>query len=82
MIIKTKKTIASSEITDPHLFKQRREIIKALLASAVSGSSISSAFAAREPDWKGLPKVDVLSKTEIPTPIKLVKNYTNITNSL
>jgi len=77
MIIKTKKTIASSEITDPHLFKQRREIIKALLASAVSGSSISSAFAAREPDWKGLPKVDVLSKTEIPTPIKLVKNYTN-----
>lgn len=77
MIIKTKKTIPSSEITDPLLFKQRREIIKFLLASAVSGSSISSAFAAGESDWKDLPKVGMLTNTVTPTPINLVKNYTN-----
>jgi sulfoxide reductase catalytic subunit YedY len=77
MIIKTKKTIPSSEITDPLLFKQRREIIKALLASAVSGSAISSAFATGEPNWQNLPKADVITNSGIPTPIHLVKNYTN-----
>jgi sulfoxide reductase catalytic subunit YedY len=76
MIIKTKKSIPSSEITDPLAFKQRREIIKAVIASLVSGSSISSAFAEGN-DWKSLPKVDGPSLTEIPTPMTLVKNYTN-----
>jgi len=77
MIIKTKKDIASSEITDPLIFKQRRKIIKALLASTIAGSTFSSVFANSETDWKDLPKTNVLANTGIPTPIDLVKNYTN-----
>jgi methionine sulfoxide reductase catalytic subunit len=77
MIIKTKKEIASSEITDPVIFNQRRKIIKALLASAVAGSTFSSAFATGVQDWKGLPKTDVVANGGIPTPIELVENYTN-----
>jgi methionine sulfoxide reductase catalytic subunit len=77
MIIKTKKDIASSEITDPLIFNQRRIIIKALLASAFSGSTISSVFAKSETYWKDLPKTHLPANTEIPTPTDLVKNYTN-----
>ncbi len=77
MIIKTKKDIPFREITDPLIFNQRRKIIKALFASAVAGSTFSSAFAAGEPDWKDLPKTNFLANTEIPTSIDLVKNYTN-----
>ena len=33
MIIKTKKDIPASEITDPLIFKKRRQIIKATLAT-------------------------------------------------
>jgi methionine sulfoxide reductase catalytic subunit len=77
MIIKTKKDIASNEITDPVIFHQRRKIIKALLASTIAGSTFSPVFANSETDWKSLPKTDVLANTGIPTPIDLVKNYTN-----
>ncbi len=77
MIIKTKKDIASSEITDLQVFKQRRKIIKALLASAVAGSTLSSAFATGKLDWKELSKPEVLTNPGIPTPIDLVKSYTN-----
>ncbi|MEQ1546370.1 protein-methionine-sulfoxide reductase catalytic subunit MsrP [Methyloglobulus sp.] len=77
MIIKTEKDIPSSEITDPLLFKQRRKIIKAILASTVASSAFSSAFVTGEPGWKGLPKTNVLANIEAPTPIDLVKNYTN-----
>jgi methionine sulfoxide reductase catalytic subunit len=77
MIIKTKKDIPSSEITDPLIFNQRRKIIKAILASAVAGSTFSSAFATGEPDWKDLPKTNLFTNPGIPTPIDLVKNYTN-----
>jgi methionine sulfoxide reductase catalytic subunit len=77
MIIKTKKDIPSSEITDPLIFKQRRKIIKAMLASAVVGSNISSVFANSEPDWKSLPKADGFAGTLTATPIELAKNYTN-----
>jgi methionine sulfoxide reductase catalytic subunit len=77
MIIKIKKDIPSSEITDPLIFNQRRKIIKALLASAVAGSTFSSAFAKSETEWRDLPKTNLLAKTGIPTPIDLVKNYTN-----
>jgi methionine sulfoxide reductase catalytic subunit len=77
MIIKTKKDIPSSEITDPLIFKQRRKIIKAVLASAVVGSTFSSVFAKSEPDWKNLPKAGGIADTLTATPIDLVKNYTN-----
>jgi methionine sulfoxide reductase catalytic subunit len=77
MIIKTKKDIPSSEITDPLIFKQRRKIIKAMLASAVVGSNITAVFANSEPDWKSLPKADGFAGTLTATPIELAKNYTN-----
>jgi sulfoxide reductase catalytic subunit YedY len=64
MLIKTDKTIPSSEITDYKIFKQRRAIIKGLMAMSASGI-ISPAFAN--------------NKTEqlTPTPVELIKNYTN-----
>ena len=62
MIIKTKKEIASHEITDPVIFNQRRIIIKTLLASVFSGSTISSVLAKSETDWKDLSKTDLLAK--------------------
>jgi methionine sulfoxide reductase catalytic subunit len=77
MIIKTDKDIPSSEITDPLIFKQRRKIIKAILASAVVTSNVSTVFANREPDWKSLPKADGFAGTLTATPVELVKNYTN-----
>jgi len=78
MIIKTKKDIPASEITDPLLFKHRRKIIKAILGYGIaSGSLFSSAFSNSEPDWKILPKTDVLADKVRPTAIDLVKNYTN-----
>lgn len=77
MIIKTKKDIASSEITEPLIFNQRRKIIKALVASAVVGPTFSSVFASGEPDLKSLPKTDVLANIGTSTPIDLVKNHTN-----
>ncbi|WP_131655459.1 hypothetical protein [Methylocucumis oryzae] len=66
MIIKTQKAIPSSEITDPHVFKQRREIIKALFASAVSGSPISSAFATEQLDRKNLLSEDAIANIGTP----------------
>jgi methionine sulfoxide reductase catalytic subunit len=77
MIIKTDKDIPSSEITDPLIFKQRRKIIKAILASAVVTSNVSTVFANSEPDWKSLPKADGFAGTLTATPIEFVKNYTN-----
>ncbi|MEQ1485154.1 protein-methionine-sulfoxide reductase catalytic subunit MsrP [Methyloglobulus sp.] len=77
MIIKTKKDIPSSEITDPLIFKQRRKIIKAILVSAVASSNISAAFANSKADWTNLPKADGLAGTLTATPVDLVKNYTN-----
>jgi sulfoxide reductase catalytic subunit YedY len=64
MLIKTDKTIPSSEITDYKIFKQRRAIIKGLIAVGASGI-ISPALAN--------------TKTEqlTPTPVELIKNYTN-----
>ena len=45
MIIKTHKTIPTSEITDPLIFKNRRQIIKALAGSLLIGTGISSVLA-------------------------------------
>lgn len=76
MIIKTQKPIAASEITDPLLFKQRRQIIKSLLA--ITGASIAPAWASdNKPIWANLPKGDLSARDLSPTPPDLVKNYTN-----
>jgi sulfoxide reductase catalytic subunit YedY len=76
MIIKTQKSIATSEITDYLVFKQRRQIIKSLLA--LTGASIAPAWASdNKPLWTNLPKGDFSARDLSPTPLELVKNYTN-----
>lgn len=78
MIIKTKKDIPPSEITDPLIFKDRRKIIKAMLATMVAGSGISQVLADDNKSvWANLPKSDVTTEALIPTPAELIKNYTN-----
>jgi methionine sulfoxide reductase catalytic subunit len=77
LLIVTKKEIPGSEITDPQVFHQRRKLIKAILASAVAGSSLYSTFAASETDWNNLPDtINVSDKLNV-TPSDFVKNYTN-----
>jgi sulfoxide reductase catalytic subunit YedY len=76
MIIKTKKTLANSEITDPLVFKQRRQLIKSLLA--VTGASIAPAWANENKSiWTALPKGDFSAQDLTPTPPELIKNFTN-----
>lgn len=65
MIIKTKKEIPSSEITDYHVFKQRRQIIKGLMA--LTGASILPTSLANTEQTNQITA----------TPAKLIKNYTN-----
>ncbi len=77
MTIKSKKDIPAGEITDPHIFNQRRTIIKAMLASAITGSGLSSALANTESRWNHLAENDILAISSNITPIELVKNYTN-----
>jgi len=73
----TKKEIPDSEITDPQILHQRRKLIKAILASTVAWSSLSSKFAASETDWKNLSDALTGSDKLNVTPNDLVKNYTN-----
>jgi sulfoxide reductase catalytic subunit YedY len=76
MIIKTQKPIAASEITDPLIFKQRRQIIKSLLA--LTGASIAPTWASdNKPRWDKLPQGDFSARDISPTPLELIKNYTN-----
>jgi len=77
MIIKSKKEISSSEITDSRLFNQRRKVLKALVATALSGSTFPSLFAAEKTELMTFPKPDLAGSTLTTTPIDLVKNYTN-----
>ncbi len=77
MIIKTKKEIPGSEIADPQVFQNRRQIIKALFAlSAVGATMPSFALASNNKRWKDLP-INQLSADLTTTPLELVKNYTN-----
>lgn len=80
MLIKSKKDLPSSEITHPTLFRARRKIIKALLATLTVNSStngIMPAFADNSQTWTDLP-VNALSQADSSTtPAELVKNYTN-----
>ena len=76
MIIKTQKSIAASEITDPLIFKQRRQIIKSLLA--ITGAGFAPAWASEnKPLWDNLPQSDFTAHDLTPTPLELIKNYTN-----
>jgi sulfoxide reductase catalytic subunit YedY len=77
MIIKTQKEIPSSEITDSAVFKERRNLIKTML-TAVAGASVSSAWAGEnKTGWANLTKSNVSTDVLTPTPVELVKNYTN-----
>lgn len=77
MIIKTKKEIPGSEITDPQVFQNRRQIIKALFTlSAVGAAMPSFALASNNKYWKDLP-INQLSADLATTPLELIKNYTN-----
>ncbi|MEI7797066.1 MAG: mononuclear molybdenum enzyme YedY, partial [Methylococcaceae bacterium] len=77
MIIKTHKDIPSSEITDKKVFNERRTLIKAMLVTAV-GATMPSAWANNaKPNAWDLAKSDLSNTALTPTPIELVKNYTN-----
>ena len=77
MIIKTHKDIPSSEITDEKVFNERRTLIKAMLATA-AGASIPTAWANNaKPNAWNVAKSDLSNAALTPTPIELVKNYTN-----
>ncbi len=78
MIIRTTKDIPASEITDPLIFRQRRKIIKAMLATMVTGAGIAPGLANNNNSaWANLPKGDFSSDLLTPTPAELIKNYTN-----
>lgn len=77
MRIITKKEITGGEITEPQIFYQRRKLIKAMLATAVVDTSISSNYAQGEAGSNDLlGTATELNKTNV-TPSDLVKNYTN-----
>ena len=78
MIIKTNKCIPSSEITDPAIFRQRRQIIKAMMAMGITGSGIYSGFAdAIESKWQNVPKGYQPKALLTATSDDIVKNHTN-----
>jgi len=79
VIIKSKKEIPASEITDPLIFKERRNIIKAALAAmAAAVVDISPTWAEDNNSvWANLPQGDFSDDLLIPTPAESVKNYTN-----
>lgn len=78
MIIKTKKDIPASEITDPLVFKNRRKIIKAMLAGMATGIGISPVLAdSSSLTWANLPRGDASTDLLTPTPAELIQNYTN-----
>lgn len=77
MIIKTGNDIPASEITDPKVFRDRRKIIKALLAVSAVGSGMWPVFANTDNAvWQNLPK-NSLSGDLVSTPAGLIENYTN-----
>ncbi len=77
MIIKTKKNISGNEITDPQVFRDRRKLIKALLALTTAGSGIGSVFAASDYAEPGRLAHNGLANNLVLTPKGLIQNYTN-----
>ncbi|MGZ4960274.1 MAG: protein-methionine-sulfoxide reductase catalytic subunit MsrP [Methylomonas sp.] len=77
MIIKTRKEIAGSEITDPSVFHNRRTIIKAVIGM-MAGAIMPAAQGEANPKTRSnLPASKLSDSNLIPTPDELVKNYTN-----
>ena len=78
MIIKTHKSIPGSEITDPLVFKQRRQLIKAMLALGMTGSGIYSGLSfANEAKWPTVAKGYEPKAPLSATAADIVKNHTN-----
>lgn len=78
MIIKTHKDIPASEITDPTIFKARRQLIKAGLATMLTGVGLSPTIAnSTSPVWGSLPKSSVANGVLSVTPAEIAKNHTN-----
>ncbi len=78
MIIKRTTDIPSSEITDPLIFRERRKIIKAMLATMAASAGIAPAAADNNQSaWTNLPKGDFSAEFLTPTPAQRIKNYTN-----
>jgi methionine sulfoxide reductase catalytic subunit len=78
MLIKTKQDIPASEITDPLIFKERRTLIKAMIAMGIAGAVMPAVRAdSAKPKWPNLPEGDFSNHLLTPTPADLVKNYTN-----
>ena len=76
MIIKTTKAIPGHEITDEKVFKERRTLIKSMMAATLVGNS-QTLLAQSSAKWPTLAQSDLSAKTLTPTPEKLVKEYTN-----
>lgn len=77
MIIKTKKAVPSSEITDPGVFSARRTLLKSLLAGsalAVGFPWASGAFGAR---WQDLPRGEYSTEGLEVTPADPARKYNN-----
>lgn len=80
MIIKTGKSIPSSEITDPEFFHNRRRIVKAGMAAALLPNALiipTSEASDSNKNWKGLELAENSLNPANVTPSKLVKSYTN-----
>lgn len=77
MIIKTKKAVPASEITDPGLFAARRSVLKSLLAGAALAAGCPSPALPESGRWHALPGGEYPSDNQEITPAELVKNYTN-----
>jgi len=78
MIIKTQKNIPASEITDPLVFNQRRQIIKAMTAGFLLPSVFSNVSANNNKNrWPDLPKSKLSGNVSPITPSDLPKSYTN-----
>ncbi len=78
MIIRTKKYIPASEITDPLLFKQRRKLIKAMATSMLLPSAFADVSANNNKNrWSGLTGNQPLTNIGPITPAEIPKQYTN-----
>jgi methionine sulfoxide reductase catalytic subunit len=78
MLIKKRALIRESEITDPAVFAQRRQIIKAMLAGgAIAGGWLPFSDAEAQQRWPDLPKGPLGNTPLTPTEAERVKSYTN-----
>lgn len=76
MLIKTEKQIPAAEITDPAVFRQRRTILKALLAAGLLPAAATAA-SSRSGVWGELAQSPFSLDTAEATPPKLAQSYNN-----